>query len=248
MDIPFWLPVAFFAIALVYSMMGFGGGSSYLAFLVLAGLGHYEIAPIALICNLIVTVGGLWHFYKGGHLKFEKIVPFVILSIPMAYLGGRIAIGKELFSFLLGFSLFVVGLRMLLPGELFEHSKPVSARKVWAVGLPLGGVLGFLSGLVGIGGGIFLSPLLLLLRWVGVKEAAAAASLFIAVNSFSGLIGQLGKGTFNFALAAPLGLAVLIGGQIGSRIGSYHLPKLRLQQMTTGLILYVSMRLLISGG
>jgi len=244
MDISIWLPVTFFLIALVYSIMGFGGGSSYLAFLVLAGLNHQEIPPVALVCNLIVTLGGVWYFHRGGHLRIEKILPFVIFSIPMAYLGGRIMIGKELFSFLLGLSLFVVGLRMLLPDKLFEHSKPVSTRKVWAVGLPLGGVLGFLSGLVGIGGGIFLSPLLLLLRWVGVKEAAAAASLFIAVNSLAGLVGQLEKGTFDFTLILPLGLAVLIGGQIGSRIGSYYLPKLRLQQMTAGLILYVSLRLL----
>ena len=244
MLIPIWLPLVFFLIALIYSMMGFGGGSSYLAFLVLAGLNHQEIPPVALVCNLIVTLGGVWYFHRGGHLRIEKILPFVIFSIPMAYLGGRIMIGKELFSFLLGLSLFVVGLRMLLPDKLFEHSKPVSTRKVWAVGLPLGGVLGFLSGLVGIGGGIFLSPLLLLLRWVGVKEAAAAASLFIAVNSLAGLVGQLEKGTFDFTLILPLGLAVLIGGQIGSRIGSYYLPKLRLQQMTAGLILYVSLRLL----
>ena len=101
-EFPIWLPVSFFAVALVYSMMGFGGGSSYLAVLVLAGLSFQDIPPVALTCNLIVTVGGLWHFTKGGHLKLQKIVPFMILSIPMAYFGGRIQIGRDLFCFLLG--------------------------------------------------------------------------------------------------------------------------------------------------
>lgn len=239
-----WLPIVFFLIALPYSMVGFGGGSSYLAFLVLAGLSYQEIPPIALVCNLVVTAGGVWHFWRGGHLKLEKVLPYLILSIPMAYLGGGILIGKELFRFILGFSLLAVALRMLLPDALFEHSKRVSVWKAWTIGLPVGGLLGFLSGLVGIGGGIFLSPLLLLMRWVNVKEAAAAASLFIAANSLAGLFGQLHKGTANLELILPLGLTVFVGGQIGSRLGAYHLPQVRLQQMLAALILYVSLRLL----
>src|SRR3989338_2648575 len=245
MTIPFWLLPVFFAIALIYSMMGFGGGSSYLAFLALAGLPYQNIPPIALICNIIVTGGGLWHFYRGGYLKFERVLPYLVLSIPMAYLGGRTSIGKDVLSLLLGLSLFVVALRMLLPEKLFEVSRQVSAKEAWTIGLPLGGFIGFLSGLVGIGGGIFLSPLLLLMKWVNVKEAAAAASLFIAANSLAGLFGQIHKGTVEVGSMLPLGLAVFIGGQIGSRLGAYHLPKIRLQQMFAVLILYVSVRLLL---
>ncbi|MBI1977669.1 MAG: sulfite exporter TauE/SafE family protein [Candidatus Omnitrophica bacterium] len=245
MTIPIWLPLTFFLVALVYSMMGFGGGSSYLAFLVLAGLPYQNVPTLALICNLIVTCGGLWHFYRAGHLKLRKVLPFLVFSIPMAYFGGRILIGKNLFSLLFGFSLFVVALRMFLPDRLFERSREVSSLRVWIIGLPIGGILGFLSGLVGIGGGIFLSPLLLFMRWVNVKEAAAAASLFIVVNSFSGLLGQLHKGVASMSLIVPLGLAVFLGGQIGSRLGAYRLPQLGLQRMLAGLILYVSMKLIL---
>ena len=244
MEIPFWLPVVFFFVALIYSMMGFGGGSSYLAFLVLAGLPHNRIAPLALICNLIVTSGALWHFRRAGFLKIKKVLPFIALSIPMAYLGGRMRIGQELFHLLLGCSLLAVALRMALPEKHFVEAKPVSPVKAWSVGLPSGALLGFLAGIVGIGGGIFLSPLLILMRWLSVKEAAAAASLFIVVNSFAGLMGQFHKGVVSSISFLPLGFAVFVGGQIGAFVSSNHLPKERLQQILAGLIFYVSMRLL----
>ena len=245
MDIPIWLPLAFFLVALVYSLMGFGGGSSYLAFLVLAGLPYQSVPPLALICNLIVAGSSLWHFYRGGYLKFKRVLPFIIFSIPSAYWGGKLLIAKELFSLLLGFSLLVVALRMFLPDRLFERSREVSSHRAWIMGLPIGGILGFLSGLAGIGGGIFLSPLLLLMRWVNVKEAAAAASLFIVVNSFAGLLGQFHKGAIDFQFLFPLGLAVFLGGQIGSRLGAYRLPQFGLQRLLAGLILYVSVKLIL---
>src|SRR3989338_2258184 len=115
MEVPVWLPIVFFLIALIYATMGFGGVSSYLAFLALAGLPYQNIPQVALSCNLIVASGGLWHFHRGGYLRLKRIFPFIILSIPMAYLGGRVLIAKELFSILLGFSLLTVALRMLLP-------------------------------------------------------------------------------------------------------------------------------------
>lgn len=245
--IPIWICFVFFLIALFYSMVGFGGGSSYLAVLVLLGLPYQQIPPLALICNLIVTTGGFWNFYRGGHFRPGKVLPFVILSIPMAYLGGSLSIGKKLFALLLGVSLLMVAFRMLLPEKRFELAKKVSARKAWGVGLPLGGGLGFLAGLVGIGGGIFLSPVLILMRWLTVKEAAAAASFFIVVNSFAGLMGQLQKGFVHSEWLLPLGTAVLLGGQLGSRLGSFRLPSLGLQRVLAVLILYVSMRLIWDG-
>ena len=245
LELPFWLPIAFFLIALVYSMVGFAGGSSYLAILILAGLPYKQVPPIALTCNLIVSCSAFWHFYKGGYFNFKSVLPFIVLSIPMAFLGGKMAIDKELFYLLLGFSLLVAGVRLLMPDKKFEDHCFVSLKERWFVGAPLGAGLGFLSGLVGIGGGIFLSPLLLLMRWVNAKEAAAAASFFILVNSLSGLLGQAQKAT----IIAPqsfifLGFAVLLGGQIGARIGSYRLPRLGLQRITALLILYVSINLI----
>ena len=242
--IPLWTPVVFCLIALFYAMVGFGGGSSYLAVLVLAGLPYHTIPPIALACNLIVTTGGCWHFYRAGHFKLKNVLPFIVTSIPMAYLGGRTFIGKELFCILLGLSLLVVAVRLALPNRVFENTKEIAWSQAWMVGLPLGAVLGLLAGLVGIGGGIFLSPLLLVMRWVHVKEAAATASFFIVVNSLSGLMGQLQKEAMSFGILIPLALAVLVGGQIGSRLGAYRVPKLRLQRILAVLMLYVSVRLI----
>ena len=244
-ELPLWLPIAFFFIAFIYSMVGFAGGSSYLAILILAGLPYKQVPPIALLCNLIVSCSAFWHFYKGGYFDFKKALPFIVFSIPMAFLGGKMAIGKELFCLLLGFSLFVAGLRMLTPDKNFSEIRAVSLKEMWLIGMPLGAALGFLSGLVGIGGGIFLSPLLLLMRWLDAKQTATAASFFILVNSLSGLFGQMHKGAM-----APsesfifLGLAVLLGGQFGARIGVYRLPRLGIQRITALLILYVSINLL----
>jgi len=242
--IPLWTPVVFFVIALFYAMVGFGGGSAYLAVLVLAGFSYQTIPSVALACNLVVTTGGCWHFYQAGHFKLKNVLPFIVTSIPMAYLGGRIFIGKDLFCILLGISLLAVALRMALPNRVFENTKKIPWSQAWMVGLPLGAILGLLAGLVGIGGGIFLSPVLLLMRWVNVKEAAATASFFIVVNSLSGLLGQLQKEAMSFNILLPLALAVLIGGKIGSRLGAYRMPKLRLQQGLAILILFVSLKLI----
>lgn len=246
-NIPYWLPVLFFLIALFYAMVGYGGGSSYLALLALSGLSYQTIPPLALACNLIVTIGGSWHFFRAGHFKLKNVLPFIVSSVPMAYLGGRIFVEKHLFFLLLGISLFAVSVRMFLPDHVFKSEKDISWSKAWKVGVPVGGILGFLAGLVGIGGGIFLSPILLLVRWANVKEAAASASFFIMMNSCSGLLGQLHKGAVDMGFLIPLGLAVFVGGQIGSRLGAYHVPKVRLQQILATLILYVSIKLMIEG-
>ena len=245
-DFPTWLPAAFFLIAFVYSMAGLAGGSSYLAVLILAGLTYKQVPSVALFCNLIVSTCAFWHFYRGGHFDFKKVLPFVLLSIPAAYFGGSMMIGKQLFCFLLGLSLLVAGARMLLPEKKSEATRLISDRERWLVGLPVGAALGFLSGLVGIGGGIFLSPILLLIRWANAKQAAAAASFFILVNSFSGLLGQAQKAA-SIPFSEPilfLGLVVFIGGQIGASIGSYRLPRFVLQKIAGILILYVSINLI----
>lgn len=139
-----------------------------------------------------------------------------------------------------------VAARMVLAGKEFQTTKEISPRQAWIFGLPVGALLGFLSGLIGIGGGIFLSPLLLLMRWVNAKESAAAASFFIVVNSLAGLMGHWQKGVFQLEGLLPLGIAVFLGGQLGSRLGAYRLPQVSLQRVLAGLIFYVSVRLLIT--
>lgn len=201
----------------------------------------------ALLCNLVVVCGGCWFFIKGGHFSLRRVLPFVVSSIPMAYYGGTVPIGKKLFTLLLGISLAVAALRMLLSGYSFERRTELSWRNAWVTGIPIGAVLGFFSGLVGIGGGIYLSPLLMILGWADSKEAAAAASFFILVNSMAGLIGQFSKSGLSFEISEvlPLLVAVFLGGQIGSRLGSQKLPRLAIQRITALLILYISGRLLL---
>ena len=225
-------------------MAGFGGGSSYLAVMVLAGLPFQSIRSTALLCNLVVTFFGFWNFARAGYFRFGKIFPFVILSIPMAYWGGRLEIGEKLFSILLGCSLLAVAVRLFLPNEVFHETKEIPTIDAWRLGLPVGGLLGFLSGLAGIGGGIFLSPLLILMRWVNTKEAAAAASFFILVNSFSGLAGQLSHTSLDGNLILPLSAAVFCGGQLGSRWSAHRLPPAAIRRLTAFFVLIVSVKLL----
>ncbi len=242
---PWTLIPLFFLTALVYSMVGFGGGSTYLALLILFAV-PYEVVPeTALICNLIVVGGSSYHFWR--HFSSRHLLPFVVASVPFAYLGGTIPISKELFQLLVGLSLLVVAIRLLFINHSSLTPTPPSWKRAWVLGVPTGAVLGGLSGLIGIGGGIFLSPLLMLLKWADAKQAAAAASLFILVNSFAGLIGQVTKsGLFpELHLWVPLGLSVLIGGQLGSRWGSGPLSTRTVQQVTAMLILVVSVRLLL---
>ena len=245
-EISLWLPILFFFVALFYSMVGFGGGSSYLAILVLAGVAYQNIPSTALVCNLIVTAGGCWHFYQAGHFKLKNVLPFIALSIPMAYFGGRIPIEKTLFIWLLGISLAVAAFRLLLSQKATQPRISLTWQQAWFIALPVGALLGLFSGLVGIGGGIYLAPLLLLLGWCDSKQAAAAASLFIFVNSLAGLMGQFAKAPITWEIYAvlPLVIAVWGGGQIGSRLGSQKFPQLTLQRVTGSLIMVVAARLI----
>ncbi|PKL76018.1 MAG: sulfoacetate transporter, partial [Candidatus Melainabacteria bacterium HGW-Melainabacteria-1] len=209
----------FFGVALLYALVGFGGGSSYTALLFLFGLPYALIPTISLLCNLIVVSGGSWHFCRQGHYVPRLFWPFALSSVPMAFVGGLLPIGKELFLLLLGLSLFCAGLRLLWV-ETAAQGRETALPPV-PLALLIGAVLGLLSGLVGIGGGIFLAPLLLNLGWGRPKQVAATASLFILVNSLAGLLGQwLKQGNFADILPYwPLLLAVLLGGQFGSRLG-----------------------------
>lgn len=242
----FYIAPLFFLTGLVYAMGGLAGGSTYLALLALFQYPYGSIPKIALLCNLIVSAGGTWHFVKAGHLDLRRVLPFLIASIPAAYLGGRIPVGKELFTLLLGLSLAAAAARLLFLDKAIEAVKAPAIKNTWGIGLILGALLGFLSGIVGIGGGIFLAPVLLFLRWAGPRQAAAAASLFILVNSASGLLGQFTKGGLDIPAAhvIPLFAAAFLGGQIGSRLGAGRIPSLALQRITGLLILTVALRLL----
>ena len=244
-DLSLWILPAFFTVALVYSSVGFAGGSSYLLVLTLAGIAPAQAKPIALFCNLIVSSCALWHFSRGGHLEIKKILPFILASVPTAYLGAKAPLPKEIFYALLGFALLVASMRLLISGKTVDKVRELSPKSFWVTGLSIGGGLGFISGFLGIGGGIFLHPFLLLSRLADSRKAAAAASFFILVNSLSGFFGQ---GSNIRVLAHPsfifLAVTVFIGGQIGSMLGAYRLPRLGLQRVVATLILYIAFQMI----
>lgn len=242
------LSLLFFITALLYASVGFGGGSSYNALLVLAGVDYHVLPSIALICNLIVVTGGVVQYARAGQLSLQLALPFVVSSIPMAWYGGQLPMRKETFVLLLGLSLSLAALAMF-----FQPRKPAAAPESpavnWFVGIPIGAVIGLLAGLVGIGGGIFLSPCLHLLRLADAKRIAATSSLFIMVNSVAGLIGQgMKHGTLEHLERHMaylwLAAAVFIGGQIGSRLSARVLSGQLVRRLTAVLVLYVSGRLL----
>lgn len=243
------LPVSFFVTAVFYASVGFGGGSTYNALLVLAEVDYRILPSITLLCNLIVVSGGVWRFSRAGYVDVRRIVPWVITSVPAALIGGSLHISEELFVGLLGFSLLAAAVRMLWPKKNKQNSAHAIINQYRLLPPVIGIVLGLLAGLVGIGGGIFLAPILYLMRWDSEKKIAATCSVFILVNSASGLIGQVMKlndmeqlGDISvYWLLFP---AVLIGGQIGSTMGAKHLNPKVLSVMTALLISYVSLRLL----
>lgn len=243
------LPFSFFITAILYAAVGFGGGSTYNALLVLAETDYRILPSIALICNLIVVSGGTYRFTRAGHVDLRRIAPWLLTSVPAAFLGGYLDISETLFIGLLGFSLLAAGTRMLWPEKKIKDVSKSIINQYYFFPPIIGAALGMLAGLVGIGGGIFLAPVLHLLRWDGAKKIAATCSIFILVNSLAGLIGQMMKLSDTESLGNILGYwllfpAVLIGGQIGSYMGAKRLNPSTLRFLTALLILYVSARLL----
>jgi uncharacterized membrane protein YfcA len=232
--------------------VGFGGGSTYNALLALAGTDYRVMPTIALLCNLIVVSGGTVRFVRAGHLDMRRVAPWVGVSVPAAWMGGYLHISERSFIALLGASLLVAGLQMVLQprrvGEAMAAPVPAMDKNRY-LPFAIGAGLGFLAGLVGIGGGIFLAPVLYALRWGNAQVIAGTCSFFIMVNSLAGLAGQMMKLSDTAVLWHMTGYwmlfpAVLLGGQIGSYIGSNRLDPKTLRILTGILILYVAVRLL----
>ncbi len=230
----------FFIVAILYGSAGFGGGSSYLAILALFELEYLDLRMIALCCNIVVVTGTLWLFWKNGYFDRKKMWPLVILSIPFAYLGGFVQLSESSFFILLGIILMIGSFLMLMPKEKKWITFPMKANAL------IGGGIGFLSGVVGIGGGIFLSPILHLSAWDKAKKIACATAFFILVNSMAGLVGQISAHSFQVPLQTllPLLFAVFIGGQIGSRLGAFRFTANMIRQISAVLIFVVSIRIL----
>lgn len=244
------LAFGFFVTAAIYASVGFGGGSTYTALLAVSGTSYILIPIISLLCNIAVVSGNSWRYWRGGFFTRSHNWPLIILSVPAAFIGGMVNVSEIVFIFLLSVALLIAGLRMLLSGPVSGTMDVRASERRKGLGALIGGCIGFYSGIVGIGGGIFLAPILYRLRWGQAQNIAASCSFFILVNSGAGLIGQLIKSagrTFHADMMSywPLILAVLIGGTLGNKLSlSFFKPK-HLRRLTAILILGVAIRLII---
>ncbi len=227
----------FLLIAFIYASVGFGGGSSYLALLAVAGIPFQEIRLTALICNILVVTGGTLIFWQNKQLDLRKILPLVVVSVPLAFLGAKMRLQEAFFFQLLGISLLLASTLLWFQGRKEADPTVLPKNNYLRDGL-LGGAIGLLSGLVGIGGGIFLSPVLHFLNWHTARKIAATASVFILVNSIAGIGGQLAHlpADLHWGRVALLGAAVLLGGQLGSRISIARFDPLLIRRVTAVLV------------
>ena len=239
-----WLLPAFLVTALLYASVGFGGGSTYSALLALSGVDYRILPLIALSCNIVVVTGSTIRFARAGVTPWRGALLLTAIAAPAVFLGGLTPVSESLFLSVLGASLLLTALSMLLPIKSHEGEPHASTKVLTIVVAPIG----YLAGLVGIGGGIFLAPLLHLLRWKEPRAIAATASLFIIVNSLAGMAGQLLKGGEGRLIAAidvglPLIIAVAIGGQIGSLLALKFMPRRWIRWGTALLTAWVGARL-----
>jgi len=239
------LSILFFVTALIYSSVGFGGGSTYLVILLIWGVPYTIFPVIALVCNIIVVSGNSINFIRSKNINFNLLFPYLIGSIPFAFIGGSIVIEKSLFEILLFYVLLVAGIILLIESKSFNKEKIKINQIPRLLSITIGSLIGFMSGLVGIGGGIFLSPLLFLMKAGYPRHITSSASLFILINSIFGIAGHLTK---NQALDGvisywPLFLTVLIGGQIGSLLNIKFLSNKILALITSFLVIFVAIRI-----
>ena len=239
------LSILFFVTAILYSSVGFGGGSTYLAILLIWDVPYYIFPVLALFCNIIVVTGNSINYIKAGNHNFKLLLPFLIGSIPFAFIGGTLIIEKQTFEILLFLILSIAGLLLLINNKAYEEKKIQVKKLNYFIAIFVGSLLGLISGLIGIGGGIFLSPILFLLKADKPKNIVTTASLFILINSISGIFGQLTKENMINELTSyfPLFLAVLIGGLIGNFLNLKIFSSRTLALITSILVILVAFRM-----
>ena len=239
------LSILFFITAILYSSVGFGGGSTYLALLLIWNIPYYIFPVIALCCNIIVVSGNCFNYVKAGNLNIKLLFPYLIGSIPLAFFGGSLQIEKGFFEILLFIVLIFAGFLLLFKFKSYDDRNETYKKIPKIVSIIIGGILGFISGIVGIGGGIFLSPILFLIKAGKPKYIVTTASIFILINSISGISGQFTK---NLVLNEILNywflfLIVFIGGQIGNYLNLKIFPARILALITAGLVIFVAVRM-----
>ena len=239
------LSILFFITAILYSSVGFGGGSTYLALLLIWDVPYYIFPVIALFCNVIVVTGNSINYVRAGNHNFKLLIPFLIGSIPLAFIGGTLVIKKEIFEILLFLVLSIAGILLLINNKAYEDKKIIIKKLNYFISIFIGSILGLISGLIGIGGGIFLSPILFLLRADKPKNIVTTASLFILINSIFGIFGQLTKENVLNELISflPLFLVVLIGGLVGNYLNLKIFSNRTLALITSLLVILVALRM-----
>ncbi len=239
------LSILFFVTALIYSSVGFGGGSTYLAILLIWGVPYAIFPVIALVCNIIVVSGNSINFIRSKNININLLFPYLIGSIPFAFIGGSITIEKSLFEILLFSVLLIAGIFLLIESKSFNKEQIKINKIPRLISISIGSIIGFMSGIVGIGGGIFLSPLLFLMKAGYPRHITSSASLFILINSIFGIAGQLTKDQILDEVITywPLFLSVLIGGQIGSVLNIKFLSNKILALLTSFLVIFVAIRM-----
>ena len=239
------LSVLFFITAILYSSVGFGGGSTYLALMLIWDIPYYILPVVALFCNIIVVSGNSINYVRSGNLNVKLLLPYLIGSIPFAFFGASLQISKNVFEIILFLILTVAGTLLFIESRslINKEFKLNKIPKIFSI--LIGSVIGFFSGLVGIGGGIFLSPILFLMKAGHPKQIATSASLFILINSIFGVAGQITKDIVfdKFLDFWMFFLAVLIGGQIGNFLNIKFLSNKTLALITSLLVIFVAARM-----
>lgn len=244
------ISLGFFVIAILYSSIGFGGGSSYLAILTLFFTSFFIIRSSGLICNLVVVTGSTFLYWRNGHFNLRKFLPFIITSIPLAFVGALFKLREQVFFSILGVALILSAI--FLAWQTLKNPKTSEEIREYhpVLAYIIGGSIGLLSGMVGIGGGIFLAPVLNHLKWDRSISIAALASFFILVNSVSGLTGLAVNQTLEVPMPEILFLmlAVFIGGQIGIRLSIKRLTSKGIKLITALMVFIVGVRVLLVNG
>ena len=239
------LSILFFVTAILYASVGFGGGSTYLALLLIWNIPYHIFPIIALLCNILVVSGNSFNYIKAGNLNLKLLIPYLIGSVPLAFIGGSLPIEKNIFEIFLFIVLAIAGTLLLINFKSYDDNESTYRNIPVVISIFIGGILGFVSGVVGIGGGIFLSPILFLIKAAKPKHIVTAASLFILINSASGIIGQLTKniGLSDISNYWYLFLVVIIGGHIGNYLNLKIFPTRFLALITSVLVLFVAIRI-----
>ena len=239
------LSILFFITAILYSSVGFGGGSTYLALLLIWDIPYFIFPVIALFCNIIVVTGNSINYILAGNHNIKVLIPFLIGSIPLAFIGGTLIIDKEIFEILLFIVLSIAGLLLLLNNKSYGEKKIIIKKINFFISIIIGSILGFVSGVVGIGGGIFLSPILFLFKADSPKNIVTNASLFILINSISGIFGQLSKENIINEISPywPLFFVVLVGGLFGNFLNLKIFSNRILALITSLLVIFVAVRM-----